>query len=267
MLEPSSDLAALIDAARTAGQGLMRRFRSRAELRIELKGPADFVSEADRESEETLRSLLLRAQPSHGFVAEESAAVAGSDVESRFIVDPLDGTTNFLHGVPHFAIAIALERAGRVVAGVVYDVPKDEMFAAELGAGAWLGGERLRVSADADLSRALVGTGIPHANRSAHHGAYLPRLAGVMREAAGVRRFAAAAIDLAYVGAGRFAAFFESGLSPWDLAAGALIVREAGGQVTDPSGGDGFLASGEVLATNGRVHARMLELLRPVGSP
>jgi myo-inositol-1(or 4)-monophosphatase len=220
------------------------------------------VSDADLESEDTLRRILLGAFPQYGFVAEESAPIDGSS--ARFIVDPLDGTSNFVHGLPHFAISIALEREGRVVAGLVLDVPKRELFVAEAGRGAWLGRERLQVSEDMDLSRALVGTGIPHARENAArtHAGYLPMLAAVMRQAAGIRRFAAAAIDLAYVAAGRYTAFFELGLSPWDLAAGILLVEEAGGKVSRPDGGADVLGSGEVLATNGRVHQAMVESFR-----
>jgi myo-inositol-1(or 4)-monophosphatase len=264
VLDPSPELAVMIAAARSAGVGLMRHFRDRSKLRVELKGPADFVSTADLESEDVLRSALLGAYPTSGFVTEESAAIVGADGSMRFIVDPLDGTTNFLHAVPHFAVSIALERAGRLVAGVVFDPAKDEMFVGEAGQGAWLGGERLRVSGDADLSQALVGTGIPHVNRPERHARYLTQLAGVMREAAGVRRLAAAALDLAYVAAGRFAVFFEFGLAPWDIAAGAVLVREAGGQVSEPAGGSDVLGSGDVLATNGRLHEPMLALLRRV---
>jgi len=267
MIEPSLELAAMIAAASAAGEGLMVHFRDRSRLKVELKGPADFVSTADLESERTLRSALLGAYPRRGFVTEESEATEGADAGSRFIVDPLDGTTNFLHGVPHFAVSIALERAGRVVAGVVFDPAKGEMFVGEEGKGAWLDAERLRVSGDVDLALALVGTGIPHMNRPARHARYLAQLAGVMREAAGVRRMAAAALDLAYVAAGRFAVFFEFGLAPWDIAAGALLVREAGGQVSEPGGGPDVLGSGDVLATNGRLHAPMLELLRRVDPP
>lgn len=257
----------MVDAARAAGVGLMRHFRARADLEVRLKGPADFVSTADLKSERTLEARLLGAYPDHGFVAEEGAAGEAAKTgtrPARFIVDPLDGTTNFLHGVPHFAVSIALEREGRTTAGLVYDVPKDEMFVAELGCGAWLGETRLCVSPDADLSQALVATGIPHANSRHRHGLYLPMLEAMMREAAGIRRFAAAALDLAYVAAGRFAVFFELGLSPWDMAAGALLVREAGGRVSEPDGGEDFLASGNVLATNGRLHERTLALLRAV---
>jgi myo-inositol-1(or 4)-monophosphatase len=231
-----------------------------------MKGPADFVSSADLESERTLRDALLGAYPGYGFLAEESAATAGNGAGARFIVDPLDGTTNFLHGVPHFAVSVALEEHGRLVAGVVFDPAKDELFSSEAGAGAWLGDERIQVSEENDLAMALVGTGIPHNNRPERHEQYLAVLSEVMRGSAGIRRFAAAALDLCYVGAGRLDAFFEMGLSPWDVAAGALIVREAGGRVAEPSGGDDVVRSGNVLATNGRLHARMQDLLR-AGAP
>jgi myo-inositol-1(or 4)-monophosphatase len=261
MNDVSPELATMIAAARTAGTGLMGHFRDRSKLRVELKGPADFVSTADLESERSLRSALLGPYPMCGFVAEESAATVGADPSVRFIVDPLDGTTNFLHGVPHFAVSIAFERAGQVVAGVVFDPAKGEMFAAEEGRGSWLDGQRLHVSGDVDLSQALVATGIPHMTRPERHSTYLTQLAAAMREAAGIRRMAAAALDLAYVAAGRFAVFFEFGLAPWDIAAGALLVREAGGRVSEPGGGSDTLRSGDVLATNGRLHEPMLALL------
>lgn len=261
---PSEELGAMTRAARRAGDGLLRRYGRRSELRIELKGPADFVSDADRESEDTLRSMLLRRYPGYGFLTEESAPTVGAEVGTRFIVDPLDGTTNFLHGVAHFAVAIALERAGEVVAGVVHDPCKGETFVAERGRGAWLGRQRLEVTRDRDLSRALFATGVPHRNSVPRHARYLTVLRRAMREAAGIRRLAAAALDLAYVAAGRFAVFFELGLAPWDVAAGSLLVREAGGRVTEPDGGPDVIGSGNVLATNGRLHARMLEMVRPV---
>jgi myo-inositol-1(or 4)-monophosphatase len=277
MFKPSIELATMVDAATVAGKGLMGRLHDRKGLAVHVKRQADFVSEADLESERTLRDMLLGVFPTFGMLAEESAptgstAGAGKD---RFIVDPLDGTTNFLHGIPHFAIAIALERDGQVVAGLVYDVPKDEMFVADVGRGAWLitgharhvetgaaeALERLAVSADRDFSRALVATGVPHAGSRIPHETYLPMLANVMREAAGIRRMAAAALDLAYVSAGRVAAFFEFGLAPWDLAAGALLVHEAGGQVTTPTGTPTFMETGNVLATNAALHPAMLAIL------
>ncbi len=261
--QPSRELTDMTRAARSAGAGLMGRFRSREQLRVEMKGLADFVSSADLESEHLLRAALLEDYPAFGFVTEESAPTPGTDPGgSRFIVDPLDGTTNFLHGVPHFAVAIALERQGRIVAGVVFDPSKDEMFVAEEGRGAWLGTERLRVSDDADLSRALVGTGIPHSNGAHRHATFLAMLAAAMREAAGIRRFGSAALDLAYVAGGRLATFFEFGLKPWDLAAGMLLVREAGGRVSEPAGGEDVLGTGDVLATNGLLHESVTALLR-----
>jgi myo-inositol-1(or 4)-monophosphatase len=286
MFVPSPLLTTMIRGALLAGRGLMLRFRARGDLAVTLKGPADFVSAADLESERTLREQLLGAYPTFGMLMEESAPIEAATGHARFVVDPLDGTTNFLHGIPHFAIAIALEREGRVEAGLVYDPPKGELFVAERGRGAWLAGgvdrapsrdgeatgdpatfERLRVAPDEDFSRALIATGIPHANRATRHAEYLPMLAASMREAAGIRRFAAAALDLAYVAAGRYGAFFEFGLSRWDLAAGALLVEEAGGQVSEPSGGAGFLERGEILATNGRLHPPMLALLRAPPAP
>ncbi|MDP9148393.1 MAG: inositol monophosphatase [Myxococcota bacterium] len=260
MNDPSAELQTMIEAARAAGAALMRRFGALSEVEVALKGPADFVSAADLESQRIIEAVLAGAYPSHGFLSEESAPRSG-DGAARFIVDPLDGTTNFLHGLPHFAIAIALERAGDVVAGVVHDPAKGELFVAERGRGAWLDGRRLRVSEESELSGALVATGIPHSNAWRRHARYLDILAGAMREAAGIRRYAAAALDLAYVAAGRFAVFFEFGLAPWDLAAGALLVREAGGRVSEPGGGERFLASGNVLATNGRLHPRMLAMV------
>jgi myo-inositol-1(or 4)-monophosphatase len=272
MFVPSEELVTMMSAARAAGAGLMRRFHSRRELKVQLKGPADFVSAADVESEETLRSMLLAAYPAFGLLTEESVPTVAADSESsRFVVDPLDGTTNFLHGIPHFAVAIALEHEGQVVAGVVFDPPKRELFAAERGRGAWrlpVGGathdtaERLAVSNDADFSGALIATGIPHANSVHRHDAYLTMLAASMREAAGIRRFGAAALDLAYVASGRFDVFFEFGLARWDLAAAGLLVAEAGGRVSEPSGGAGHLDAGDVLATNGHLHEPMLALLR-----
>jgi len=266
MKRPSPELSAMMDAARRAGTGLMRRYRRRSELVVEQKGRADFVSEADREAERTIVALLGKAFPRHGFVTEESAP-RRLDAVARFVIDPLDGTSNFLHGIPHFAVSIALQVEGTLRAGVVLDPAKDEMFVAERGAGAWLGKERLQVSADRTFSRALVSTGIPHASGRARHARYLPMLEQVMWHAAAIRRMGAAALDMAYVAAGRSAVFFELGLKAWDMAAGALLVTEAGGCVSAVDGGEGFLASGEVLATNGRLHPQMLAMLEGDPAP
>jgi myo-inositol-1(or 4)-monophosphatase len=238
----------------------MHYFRDPA-LKVGVKGPSDFVSAADLEAEACLRSALLDALPGVGILAEESGVTAGASSGGRLIIDPLDGTTNFLNGIAHFAVSVALERDGRIVAGVVFDPAKDEMFAAEEGRGAWLGAERLRVSSEADFSRAIVATGIPHASHPERHAPYLPKLAAAMRVAGGIRRLGAASLDLAYVAAGRFAVFFEYGLAPWDLAGGTILVREAGGRISEPAGGQRVVETGDVLATNGALHEPMARLL------
>ena len=257
----------LMDAARAAGTGLVARFHDRDSLTVSEKGPANFVSTADLESDAALRKHLLAAFPRYGYVSEESAPLEGTETSSYFIVDPLDGTTNFLWGIPHFAVSVALVRDGQLFAGVVFDPAKGEMFAAQVGCGAWLDSTRLRVSTDPDLSHALIATGIPHAHSRQPHEPYLAILRPAMQVAAGIRRLGAAALDLAYVAAGRFSVFFEQGLYAWDAAAGALLVTEAGGTVTDVSGGTTFLQSGRVLATNGRLHEPMLSMLARARRP
>jgi len=261
MKRTSRELSAMMDAASRAGAGLMRRYLRRSELVVEEKGRADFVSMADREAEGTIVKLLSKAFPGCGFVAEESAP-RSLDAAARFVIDPLDGTTNFLHGIPHYAVSIGLQVDGVMMAGVVFDPAKEEMFVAERGGGAWLGKQRLQVAPDRSFARAVVSTGIPHASSRSRHARYLPMLEQAMWHAAAIRRLGAAALDLAYVAAGRCAVFFELGLKPWDLAAGALLVEEAGGRVTEVDGGKDYMRSGEILATNGRLHARTLALLR-----
>jgi myo-inositol-1(or 4)-monophosphatase len=192
---------------------------------------------------------------------EESGASAGSDAKHRWIVDPLDGTKNFLHGIPHFCISIALEREGEIIAGVIYEPIRDEMFWAEKGAGAYVNERRLRVSARRSLADALIGTGIPYRERG-NHPLYLATLAAVMGATAGVRRPGAAALDLAYVAAGRYDGYWEFGLSAWDIAAGILLVRESGGYVSDLSGGHDMLASGDILAANDHLHLPLGSLIR-----
>jgi myo-inositol-1(or 4)-monophosphatase len=255
------ELLVMMDAARRAGAGLMRRYRSRSRLVVEEKGRADFVSEADRQAERAIVACLGKAFPAYGLVTEESAPRRLA-AAARFVIDPLDGTTNFLHGIPHFDVSIALQVDGRIEAGVVFSPAQDEMFFAARGRGAWLGKARLKVTPDRTFSRALVSTGIPHSSGRVRHARYLPMLEQVMWHAAGVRRMGAAALDLAYVAAGRCAVFFEMGLKTWDMAAGALIVEEAGGRVSDLDGRATYLESGEILATNGRLHARTLAMLR-----
>ena len=204
---------------------------------------------------------LTRARPGYALLFEESGATAGIDPRHRWIVDPLDGTTNFLHGIPHFAISIALERDGEIVAGVVYEPIRDEMYWAEKGVGAYVNDRRLRVSARRQLGDAVIGTGMPFRDRG-DQPAYLATLAAVMAATSGVRRMGSAALDLAYVAAGRFDGFWEFGLSPWDIAAGMLLVREAGGYVSDMAGGHEMMTTGDVLAANDHLHLPLAALIR-----
>ena len=260
----SSMLDAMIAAARLAGESLSNDLNRPDLLEVREKAASDFVTSADLRSEAILRSALSAAFPDHVLVMEESDRVDAPNVAGRprLLVDPLDGTTNFLHGIPHFAVAIARELDGDITAGVVLDVPKDELFWVERGRGAWVGDRRLSVSTKHDLTQAIVATGIPHHNRG-DHPAYLAALERIMGRVAGIRRFGAATLDLAYVAAGRFASFFELDLAPWDVAAGALMVREAGGVVTDTRGGP--MRPKDILASSGEdVHREMLESLRPL---
>jgi myo-inositol-1(or 4)-monophosphatase len=256
----SAVLNVMAAAARKAGRGLLRDFGEVENLQVSQKGPSDFVTNADLKAEKTLRQELEKARPGYGFLMEESAETKG-DGQHRFIVDPLDGTLNFLHGIPHFAISIGLERDGEIVAGIVYEPIGDEEYWAEKGGGAFVNDRRLRVSARRNLGEAVIGTGLPFRGKEAHP-RYLKTLEAIMGETAGVRRFGSAALDLAYVAAGRFDGFWEYGLKPWDIAAGILLVREAGGYVSDPSGGHDVLTKGDVLAANAHLHLPLGGLLR-----
>ncbi len=251
----------MVRAALKAARKLARDFGEVENLQVSLKGPADFVTAADRRSEEIIRQELEQARPGYSFLMEESGVTEGSDPQHRWIVDPLDGTTNFLHGIPLFAISIALERQGRLQAGIVYNPISDELFSAERGAGAFLNDRRIRVSARTAISDAVIATGIPHRGRS-DHGRFLKQLAGIMAVSVGVRRCGAAALDLAWLAAGRFDGFWESGLSSWDIAAGALILREAGGFISDDTGGDQILDAGMIVAGNGAIHRHLLDLIK-----
>jgi myo-inositol-1(or 4)-monophosphatase len=252
----------MIAAARKAGKAIVRDFGEVENLQISRKGPADFVTKVDLKAERVIRDELLRTRPHYSFVMEESGVIEGPDKTHRWYIDPLDGTTNFLHGLPHFAVSIGLEREGQLVAGLVFNPITDELFTAEKGRGAWLNDRRLRVSARRDLNVALVGTGIPHVGRPGHE-KFSAELSAVMGEVAGVRRLGAAALDLAWVAAGRMDAYWERGLSPWDVAAGIVILREAGGIVSDLAEGQDMLSNGTILASNGGpLHGRMIKLLR-----
>jgi myo-inositol-1(or 4)-monophosphatase len=247
-------------AARKAGRGLIRDFGEVENLQVSQKGPADFVSTADLKSEKIIRIELEKARPGYGFLMEESEPVVG-DGKHRWIVDPLDGTLNFLHGIPHFCISIALERDGEIIAGVVYEPLRDEEYWAEKGNGAFVSDRRLRVSGRRGLGDAVIATGIPF-REYGDHPAFLKTLQAVMSQTAGVRRFGAAALDLAYVAAGRYDGFWEFNLKPWDIAAGLLLVKEAGGYTSELLGGNDVLKTGNVLAANDHLHAPLGTLLR-----
>lgn len=261
MPPPSPIVNVMTGAARKAARGLIRDFGEVEQLQVSLKGPADFVSSADIKAERVLQRELGRARPNFGFLLEESGDIEGGDKANRWVVDPLDGTLNFLHGLPHFAISIAHERMGEVVAGLIYDPLRDEMFIAEKGQGAFVNDRRLRVSARRKLSEAVLATGIPCLGRG-RHPAYLEMVEAVTNTCAGLRRFGSAALDLAYVAAGRFEGFWEIGLKRWDIAAGILLVREAGGVVSEVDGGGNVLESGNVLATNDFLNQPIAGLLR-----
>jgi myo-inositol-1(or 4)-monophosphatase len=247
-------------AARKASRSMRRDFGEVEALQVSRKGPSDFVTAADQRVENVLYAELSRARPSYGFLMEERGLVEGADKAHRFIIDPLDGTTNFLHGIPHFSISIALEREGQLVAGVVFQPLTDEMFIAERGQGAWLNETRLRVSARTELSDALIATGVPFRGRPGHE-LFNAEIAALSPEIAGIRRFGSAALDLAWVAAGRFDAFWERNLSPWDIAAGIVILREAGGYVTEIEGGEAMLESGSILAGTPGLHGPIRERL------
>lgn len=251
----------MVGAARKAGRSLARDFGEVEQLQVSVKGPANFVSAADHKAEDIIFKELARARPGYSFLMEERGEVPGDDKTHRWIVDPLDGTTNFLHGIPHFAISIGLEREGVLVAGVIYNPATDELFAAEKGKGAFLNDKRrLRVAARKTLADAVIVTGIPHRGRPGHP-RFMQEMQAVMVEVAGIRRSGSAALDLAYIAAGRYDGYWERNLKPWDLAAGMLIVREAGGIVTDVKGGDTALYGGDVLAGNSAIVKTLLPFL------
>jgi myo-inositol-1(or 4)-monophosphatase len=253
----------MMSAARKAARGLIRDFGEVEQLQVSLKGPSDFVSSADLKAEKILRQELQKARPAFGFLMEEGGIVEGSDASHRWIIDPIDGTTNFLHGIPHFAISIGLERDGEMIAGVVYEPVHDEMFHAEKGAGAFLNEHRLRVSARRRLDEAIFATGIPFKGRAGHR-QFLADAEVVMNNSAGIRRFGSAALDLAYVAAGRYEGYWESGIKSWDIAAGIVLVREAGGYATDYDGKGDMLNRGQVVAANDQLHRPLLSLLHSV---
>jgi len=251
----------MVSAAHKAGRKLVRDFGEVEQLQVSRKGPADFVSTADKKAEQAVFEELSKARPKFGFLMEESDEVVGSDISNRWIVDPLDGTTNFLHGIPHFAVSIALERDSEIFAGVIHEPITDQTFWAEKGKGAFLNNRRLRVSARKDISVSLFATGMPFMG-TYHHDRFMKELAAVMEVSAGVRCYGAASLDLAWVAAGRYDGYWETGLSPWDIAAGIVLVREAGGYVTDVAGKGNMLSTGGIIAGNDSLHGPLSSLLR-----
>jgi myo-inositol-1(or 4)-monophosphatase len=254
-------------AARKAAPRIRRAFGEVEQLQVSRKGPADFVSVADREAEQTVMEELRRSRPDWGFLMEEGGTIEGDPAKPRWVVDPIDGTSNFIHGIPHFAISIAVQEPkpggtgwGELSQGLVYQPLTDESYWAEKGRGAWLNERRLRVSSRRSLDDALVATGVPYLGHG-HLERFQSILAAVAPEVAGIRRFGSAALDLAWVAAGRFDGFWEEDLQFWDIAAGVLLVREAGGFVTDFRGGDGALAKGQVLAANDQLHSKLHRLV------
>jgi len=265
-MQGSANLNLMIKAARKAARSLVKDFREVENLQVSAKGPGDFVSRADIAAEKLIREELMGGRPTYGWLGEESGETPGEDPTRRWIVDPLDGTTNFLHGLPHWAVSIALEHKGEIVSGVVYDPTRNELFVAEKGTGAWMNDTRLRVSGRKRMIDCIFATGIPFAGRPALP-ASLRDLARLMPVCAGVRRWGAAALDFAYVAAGRYDGFWERGLHPWDMAAGLILVREAGGMAGPLRAGGDIYGSGGVIAANAEQFEPLGRILRAPDAP
>ena len=257
----SANLNIMLKAARKAGRSLVKDFREVENLQVSMKGAGDFVSKADIAAEKILKDELLGARPTYGWLAEEGGEIPGQDPTRRWIVDPLDGTTNFLHGLPHWAISIALEHKGKIVAGVIFDAAKDEMYFAEKGAGAWMNETRIRVSGRHRMIESVFATGLPFGGRS-DLPATLQDLARLMPACAGVRRWGSAALDMAYVATGRYEGFWERRLNAWDLAAGVILVREAGGLVQALDSENRIIESGEVICANEQIFETFAKVIR-----
>jgi myo-inositol-1(or 4)-monophosphatase len=261
-MEPMTNIA--LRAARKAGDLIARATEDMDKLEVESKGANDFVTEVDRNAESEIIYHLSKAYPDHAFLGEESGLSGNADSEYRWIIDPLDGTTNFIRGIPHFSVSIACEYRGKIEHAVVLDPIRREEFTASRGRGAQLNGRRIRVSNLDSLEHAVLGTGIPfRATQTEFMGPYMETLETLARESAAIRRAGSAALDLAYVAAGRFEAFWEIGLAPWDVAAGALLVREAGGLVADMSGGENWLESGNIVCGNPKCFKAVLQVAQP----
>ena len=261
-MQGSANLNLMIKAARKAAKSLVKDFREVENLQVSSKGPGDFVSKADREAERLIKEELMGGRPTYGWLGEETGGEEGQDPTRRWIVDPLDGTTNFLHGMPHWAISIALEHKGEIVSAVVYDPAKDEMFWAEKGAGAWLNdSRRIRVSGRRQMIEAVFATGVPFAAKKTLP-ATLQDLARLMPTCAGVRRWGAASLDLAYVAAGRYDGYWERALNAWDMAAGLVLVREAGGLLSGIREDQEPLESGSVICGNEALFEPFRKIIR-----
>ena len=254
----------MVKAARHAGRNLKRDLGEIEHLQVSMKGPADFVSLADKRAEEMLYADLSKARPGYGFIGEEGGAREGSDKSHTWIVDPLDGTTNFLHGIPQFSISIALQREDLIIAGVIYNPANEELYIAERGKGAFLNDQRLRVAGRRKLSDCVIACGLPHIGRGDHE---LSRreMAEIQNKVAGLRRFGAASLDMAFIAAGRLDGYWERGLKSWDMAAGQIVVREAGGIVSGIAGDDDALKTGNVICGNEHIHAELVKILKPLG--
>jgi myo-inositol-1(or 4)-monophosphatase len=252
----------MVKAARRAGRSLKRDLGEIENLQVSMKGPANFVSLADKRAEEMLYTDLNKARPGYGFLGEEGGNREGTDKTHTWVVDPLDGTTNFLHGIPHFAVSIGLLREGVAIAGLIYNPANDELYMAEKGSGAFLNDTRLRVAGRKQLHDCVIACGLPHIGRGDHE---LSRreMSALQPKVAGLRRFGAASLDLAYVAAGRLDGYWERNLQPWDIAAGIVLIREAGGAVADIQGGD-VLKTGNVVCGNEYVNGELTRILKPL---
>jgi myo-inositol-1(or 4)-monophosphatase len=255
----SALMTIMVNAARKAGRSLARDFGEVEHLQVSVKGPGNFVSAADHRAETILYDELSRARHGYSFLMEERGLIEGPDKSHTWIIDPLDGTTNFLHGIPLFSISIALEREGELVAGIIYNPASGDIYTAERGKGAFVNDtRRLRVAARPDLDNAVIATGIPHRGKPGHV-EHLRELAAVMRDAAGIRRTGAASIDLAWVAQGRFDGYWERNIQAWDMAAGIVLIREAGGFVSDADGRQAMLKSGAIVCGNEAIHTSLLK--------
>ena len=265
MVYQSPALNVMVAAARKAGRPLIRDFGELENLQISQKGPGDFVTHADKRTEQMLIEELSHARPGYGFLGEEGGSLEGKDRTHRFIIDPIDGTSNFMHGIPHFAISIALEREGQIVAGIIFNPVTDDLFIAEKGHGAFLNNKRLRVASRKELPSCLFATGLPFLGREGHARA-MAETKAVLAASAGIRRFGAASLDMAWVAAGRFDGYWEHGIHLWDVAAGLVLLREAGGVVSDFAGRTEGLDGSQVICANENIHPQLLKLLRTAGA-